>query len=89
MKSLFEVINKYLGQSYTRVYVWAETEDQAIEMATQSIKKEAEQFPYYEYDYWTDLSIAKLFDADAEPFVTLPSGDGWREKPTHEHRKIT
>lgn len=79
MNKLYVVVNKYIGESYIRVYVWCEDVETALRMAHDAFKKEADERKYakYDSDYYTDLEAKELFAADAAPFVTLPSDSGF------------
>jgi hypothetical protein len=78
---LYEVTNGYLGEAYTRLYAWAETEEQALEMAKEQLKQEATEDvpwkPRHPEAYWKNLKAQYLFDANDAPFATKPSDAGW------------
>lgn len=75
--ALYEVTNGYIGESYVRVYVWAISEAQALELAQQSFKS---AHPNNRSDYSEDLTAKLLFKSDSAPFATRPSDDGWRDR---------
>lgn len=75
--TLYEVTNGYIGESYVRVYVWAISEAQALELAQQSFKS---AHPNNRSDYSEDLTAKLLFKSDSAPFATRPSDDGWRDR---------
>jgi len=77
--NLYEVMNGYIGFSYTRAYVWAEGEEQALELARDAYLEQAKdpKTRGYPAKYWTGLECKLLFSADAEPFATVPSDEGW------------
>lgn len=74
MKSLFEATNGYTGQSYMRCYVWADSEEIALEMATSEFKLGVAA---YGDDVFRNVRITKLFSSDSDSFVTKPSDDGF------------
>lgn len=51
---VYEVTNGYVGNSYTRVYVIAENEDRAKEIAKERYKKVAKENDYRN-DYFENL----------------------------------
>ena len=71
---LFEVTNGYTGESYVRVYVWAENEESALVLARQSNKENAGT---YSEKYWSTLRCTKLFSEHDSSFCTLPDDAGW------------
>ena len=86
---LYEVINGWAGESYTRVYVWAPNEESAVELARASYRSEAmaseaqalgaeASVEAYPPSYWLDLRIRHLFSVTDPPFATQPSDSGWR-----------
>lgn len=74
--TLFEITNNYVGESYVRVYAWAETEAQALDMARQRFRTD-----HVSPGYSRNLTIKALFNADDAPFVTSPSDTGWEISP--------
>lgn len=80
--NLYEVTNGYYSESYVRVYVWTESEDQALNMAADNFgivrgKKSLEPF-------WMpcdNMHARLLFSENAEPFCTLPSDTGFDDVP--------
>ncbi len=70
--TLFEITNDYVGMTYVRVYAWAETEAQALDMAQQAFRTQ-----HLSPGYSRNLTIKALFNADDLPFVTSPSDTGW------------
>jgi hypothetical protein len=88
---LYEVINGWTGESYTRVYVWAADEAMAIDLARASYHAEAaasqakalgseSSGDAYPPAYWMDLRIRHLFSAADPPFATQPSNSGWKQE---------
>ncbi len=71
---LFEVTNGYTGESYVRVYVWAENEETALALAQQTYQLHAGQ---HGEKYWSTLHSTKLFSQGDGPFCTLPDDAGW------------
>jgi hypothetical protein len=71
---LFRVYNGYTGFSQVYVLVIAESEERALEIATETFKKEAEDKEYlemwgkfqYTERYYTNLEIELLCDATQE-----------------------
>ena len=89
VKHCYEVVNGWSGESYTRVYVWAQDEASAIALAQASYYAEATESlahalgspsegTVYPPKYWLDLRIRHLFSAADPPFATKPSDNGWR-----------
>ena len=68
--NLYEITNGYVGESYVRVYVWAEDEEQAFSLAEPKFDEKG-------YETSTPLSIKFLFAQDEKPFSTIPSDDGF------------
>jgi len=86
MLSLYEFSNGYSGQAPVRCYVWAHDDDEALALAQQTFKEQARGNEYsasYPDKYWQDLTWMHLFDADAEPFATVPSDTGWEVEAVH------
>lgn len=87
---LYEARNGYIGESYTRCYVWAENEVQALDLARISFMAEATQIPKYHtrmlYDesYYNNIQVIELFDYCITPFATHPSSDGWSSELVHQ-----
>lgn len=87
---LYEARNGYIGESYTRCYVWAENETQAYDLARTSFMAEATQIPKYHtrmlYDesYYNNIQVIELFGSTAIPFATHPSSDGWSSELVHQ-----
>lgn len=77
MKSLYEAVNGYIGCSYVRCYVWADSEAEARQLADAAFAKRAEGRPNESGSMTKE--IRKLFDADSEAFATVPCDEGWRE----------
>jgi hypothetical protein len=65
MNTLWECTNGFIGESYVRCYVWAPDEQTALSMLPGP--KEI-------------LKARKLFSADAAPFRTQWSDEGWETK---------
>lgn len=74
--TFFEITNNYVGVTYVRVYAWAETEAQALDMARQRFRTD-----HASPGYSKNLTIKALFNADDLPFVTSPSDTGWEISP--------
>ena len=69
--NLYEVTNSYVGESYVRVYVWAESEIHALSMAREKFKKAKMS---------TDrLEINILFSGDSKPFCSDVSDTGFND----------
>lgn len=80
-RALYEVTNGYIGESYTRCYAWADSELAARRMAGERFRADSDKLGAshrYPSEYWETLTVRKLFDADAAPFSTLVSTEGWR-----------
>jgi hypothetical protein len=61
MKSLYEITNGWMGESYVRAYAWADSEADALELcAAKHIGKKV----------GNKFEIVKLFDSDSDPFCT-------------------
>lgn len=54
---LYEVTNGYLGNSYTRVYVIAEDEDGAENIARERYKEYTKETGCYEEEFYKDLKV--------------------------------
>ena len=87
----YEVINGWMGEGYTRVYVWAPDEASAIDLARAAYQAEAMAFQAhalgspshgatYPPEYWMNLRVRHLFSAADPPFATQPSDSGWRRE---------
>ena len=59
---LFEITNGFIGDSYVRILVVAETDDRAIEIARPIFKNEAEDEKRYPESYWIRLDANLLCD---------------------------
>lgn len=68
---LYEVTNGYEGESYVRVYVRTDgNEERAKELARVAFKGDSR--------HCASLAVELLFDeADPAEFTTLPSSSGW------------
>lgn len=78
---LFEITNGWMGEGYVRLYAWAESEAQAVEMAQAKLKAEAERkTPPYKPSYYEALQVTLLLDSASPAFVTEPSDEGWETK---------
>jgi hypothetical protein len=70
---LFEVINKYVGESYVRLYVIAENEERALEIARAKYKWYAEggyrDYITYDEDYWKELKIRVICEDTSKEWV--------------------
>lgn len=71
--NLYEISNQYTGTSYSRVYAWAPTREEAVAMALASFAEKGEATQE------KDLSITLCFSSDAVPFCTRPDDEGWPE----------
>lgn len=69
----YEATNGYMGFSYVRCHVWAENEEQAMKLATESYKKYAEKYERGE-NYYKNIELQLLVDTekDFDPFYTDP-----------------
>lgn len=69
----YEATNGYMGFSYVKCYVWAENEEQAMKLATESYKKHAEKYGRGEI-YYKNIELQLLVDTekDFDPFYTDP-----------------
>lgn len=77
---LYEVTNGWFGESYVRVYVWAENDNQAKNMARASFERAAlSELPMLDNrtSYFSDLTVKRLFGSLDTPFVTAPSDAGF------------
>jgi len=73
MKALYQVENGYMGEAYTRCYVWADSESEARELALERFAFEAERHPYPP-DY---VNIVTVEAIDSESFASFPSDSGF------------
>ena len=64
MKHLFEINTGYMGESYVRVYAWAESEAHAIELAKLANPQKINA------KYFTEPAVTKLLSEDTECFAT-------------------
>lgn len=72
---LYEATNGWMGESYTRCYVWAENEILARELAIQAFQKRSE---YASNPLFSEISsIFRLFSASDPSFVTKVSDSGF------------
>ena len=78
MKGLYCVSNGYYGESYVRVYVWANDGGEAIELAQAALKKD-DSYSAVDADYHDimKLQVKFLFSADSPSFCTMPSDSGF------------
>ena len=79
MKRLYEATNGYLGESYVRCYAWADSPDEAAQLAEEAFRADAQGQP--SPTYYTRIRLTQLFAADAPSFVTVPSDEGWERTP--------
>ena len=63
--TLYEITTGSVGMSYVRAYAWAATEEEVRRLF-------AEKNPGQRI-----ADVERLFDADAPPFCTVVSSDGW------------
>jgi len=77
--NLYVVANGYMGESYVRVYVWAQDEAQAIDLARKSFERDAIIYKKSDDARWDSsrFRVRYLFTADALPFATMPSDTGF------------
>lgn len=78
---LYEATNGWLGGSYTRAYVWAHDEAEALELARQRFK--ADENPLFKPEVrksWNNVQLELLFEDTGEPFCTEVSDEGWAGK---------
>jgi hypothetical protein len=73
VNALWECTNGWCGCSYLRVYVWAATEAAALAMARDALLKKNPKYGN------SKVEARLLFKADAAPFATEPSDEGWPE----------
>ena len=66
--NLYEITTGWTGESYERCYVWAPDEHIACELFHEK---------YGDTRDSVRTSVKFLFSADAEPFVTELSTEGW------------
>ncbi len=74
---LYEATNGWTGESYMRVYVWAENEHRALTAAIYAFQSNAPTAYKQRDAYWKDVQIKKLFDSSAGMFSTAPSDSGF------------
>ena len=77
---LYEVDNGFMGESDVRVYVLAESEEQALALARARYKAEWERRPLefrHNESYYTTLTCELLLDDLTTPMCTAPSDCGW------------
>ena len=67
MLRLFEIVTSHIGESYVRSYAWCHDETEARAMFKAADLNEKYQIK----------SIRCLFSGQADPFVTVPSDDGF------------
>lgn len=77
--NFYEITNGWTGESYVRVYVWAQDEAQAIELARESFKRKAEsEYRVLESKWDTSrFHVEKLVSSDSEAFASKPSDSGF------------
>lgn len=75
MMHFYEISNGWTGESYVRVYAWAESEEQALNMAKEKLKAAAGKA--YDESYYERLNIQHWFSADAAPFCSEVSDEGF------------
>jgi hypothetical protein len=69
--TLYEVLNGYIGESYVRCYVWAETPDRALELANEQHRKK------YKVDLPERCIVNSLFSSESAEFATEFDDAGW------------
>ncbi|MBE7099475.1 hypothetical protein [Bacillus cereus] len=73
--NLYYVTNGYFGDTGVHVYVIAENEDRAEELASQKFKEDAKENEEYgsgsyEENYWTDLEVLCEAEDVSKEFVS-------------------
>ena len=81
---LFEAVNGYIGESFVRLYIWAENDAQAQHLAEVAFQREGERLRQGP-EYWEHVRLSMLFDGTASPFATAPSDYGWRTQEGKAH----
>ncbi|UAT29519.1 hypothetical protein K7T73_13010 [Bacillus badius] len=68
---LYEATNGFMGNSYVRCLVWADDEEEALDLATTAFKEAAEEGEYDE-SYWKNINLQLVVDSetDVDPFYT-------------------
>ncbi len=76
--NLYVVCNGWMGESYLRVYVWAVTAEQALQMAITEFEKDGRQYNK-NAAYWdaSNMEVKLLFSGDSAAFATKPSDSGF------------
>lgn len=78
MKALYEVTNGWMGESYLRCYAWADSEEEALDLAQARFAQRAESKGSPEFSARGKLSCMRLFAAEgSDSFATLVSDSGW------------
>lgn len=73
--NFYEITNGFNGDSYVRVYAWAKTKEEALEMAKNSYLND--EYSKRNPRYANRLEIKLLFSSSDKPFCTKPSSDGF------------
>lgn len=79
---LYEITNRFIGESYVRVYVWAQSEDRAKALAIEAFKKDAESrgSDLYECEQRCVVKTCRVLFAAWEPeFFSIPSDSGFND----------
>lgn len=71
MKTLYEATNGWMGESYVRCYVWAESKERAFVLADEAFAREN---PNYKPG---NISMRPMLNADSEEFASTPSDSGF------------
>lgn len=66
---LYEATNGYVGGSYVRCYIIAETEVKAIDIAKEKFKKEAEKKKVNEM-YYKNIAVELMCEDTSKEFVS-------------------
>jgi len=67
---LYEITNGYTGYSYVRVYVVADNEKKAIELAREKFKEEAEDRIAYNEKYYNNLEAEVMCENVCQEWVS-------------------
>lgn len=64
---LYEATNGFMGFSYVRCLVYANSYDEALGMAREHFKKDGEDGVFSQPDnYWKDVKLKLLLDTDVD-----------------------
>lgn len=73
--NIYEITNGFMGESYVKVYVWAFSQEQALEMGSASLRRAAE-LDRYGPEYWQRLRCKLLRVAPSAPMASRPTDSG-------------